>query len=254
MDVASVSTTRLRTVLTHRRLVNIWGIVARPRVTRTMEEEAEEGTRTVTHTAIGTLVAGTATVTPTDATAGTAGTGANVVALLLPEADGTLLTGGAGATPGALQEAAAPAGITMRPLRRRWQLPPPTPAGKLRCPTCPPSCNWSKGNKKIIDGQGGQGTQLKKRFFRFHGASSFANFPPFFLQNPVKTGSIANDPKLSSFPIVANVFLVLVVAVSICFASTKSLHVRTAGWATSESREWTATRQMCPGNPYPGVG
>jgi len=133
-DAVSVSTTLLRTVLTRRRPVNTWAIVARLVVTPIMEEEEEEEeeTHTATRTVTGTTAVATATATLTDVTTTeTPGIGANVVAHPRPEAADILPTDGAGATPGALQEAAAPAEIMRHLLRRRWQLPPPTPAGKL---------------------------------------------------------------------------------------------------------------------------
>jgi len=113
-----------------------------------VEEETREiltaiGTRTVTE------ITAVATVIPTD---GTAGTGANVVARPRPAVEGIHLTGGVGATPGAPQEAAAPAGITMRrPLRRRSQRRLRMPVGN-RTTRLVVGCKWSKGNKKL-DGQ-----------------------------------------------------------------------------------------------------
>lgn len=204
-----------------------------------MEEEEEE-TRTATPTATATTAAVTATATLTDGTTETAATGVNVAAHLHPEADGIHLTGGAGATPGALQEVAAPAGTTMPPLRRRWLLPPPTPGGKsLRRPPRH-RCNWSKGNiKKINDGQ--EVKVPSDEVIRFRGASSSQIFLPHLsLQNPVKTGpySVANDPKLSSFHRRRKCFPSTRRS-PICFASTKR------GWATPESSE--AARERCHG-------
>jgi hypothetical protein len=114
------------------------------------EEEEEEETREIPiaigiRTATETTVVANATLTE-----GTAGIGVNVVAHRHPAVEGIHLTGGAGATPGAPQEAAAHAGITMRPLQRRWRRRLQTPVGKShhaarRC------CKWSMGNK--MDGQ-----------------------------------------------------------------------------------------------------
>lgn len=161
--VAFALTTPSLIVPTPRRLGSTWAIVARVPVTRTTEQHQEEteetrGTptanATVIRTAIGTRTAnatlvGSATrmdVTTGRAAAAAAEIGANVVARPLPGAEGTHLTDGAGATRGALQEAAARDGIMMRRRllslsRRRRQ----RPAGKSHHVVAR-RCKRSRGN------------------------------------------------------------------------------------------------------------
>jgi len=151
-DVASGSTTLSPIVPMPRRLANIWVTVAPVLVTRIMV--GIPGTRTVTGTpATGTTVAAIGTATRTD---GTAGTGVNVAALLLPEVDATLPTGGAGATPEARQEAAAREGNTMRRRLLRWR--PRTLVGNSRHRRRR-RCRRSRGNKN-----GRARGQVTKRF------------------------------------------------------------------------------------------